>query len=90
MAGLMVGIAALVLVVAVGLPLVAAKNWKGGWKFGAVFPLIGLLGACGLILLEVYLEPSSHNMWPFEVVMWGVATLVLLGIIAGLRERFRD
>jgi hypothetical protein len=32
------------------------------------------------------IDPTSHNLWPFEILMWGVVSLLLLGAIALVRR----
>jgi hypothetical protein len=59
--------------------------WRAGWRVAA-----GLTGAAyGLVIARIVVEISgnlhSHNLWPFEIVIWSVLGLVVLGALAVFR-----
>ena len=57
-------------IVAVVLPLRARTKWKGPWKQVANLPLIMLTLVVLNILIGITLNPSSHNLFPFEIFIW--------------------
>ena len=38
------------------------------------------------IVVGTSLDPTSHNLWPFEILMWGIISLGLLAGIALVRR----
>jgi hypothetical protein len=59
--------------------------WKAGWRVTA-----GLIGAAyclvvARIVVEISGNPYSHNMWPFEIVIWSAIGLGVLGFLAVFR-----
>lgn len=78
-------IAALVLgfVLAEGWALV---RWQGIWRWLAVVPLL-LVGVIVLrIIVDTSADPTSHNLWPFEVL--GVIVLAGVGLASLQLVRF--
>jgi len=50
-------------------PVVAARRWRGGWRLAALAPAV-LMGLVLLnILVGTLVDSSSHNLWPFELLM---------------------
>jgi hypothetical protein len=39
----------------------------------------------GRIVVDTALDPTSHNLWPFEILMWGGASTIAMGVLAFLR-----
>ena len=37
------------------------------------------------ILVGVTLDPTSHNLWPFEVAMWGAGSVAVMLLLFLLR-----
>lgn len=52
-------------------PLWCVWRWRDGWRIAAALPAI----AMGFVILRIVVDgmrdPTSHNLWPFEIVMWG-------------------
>ena len=81
------GFATLALLVGgIAIPLRAIWKWRGGWRMAAMIP-IALMGFIVLrIIVGTSIDPTSHNLWPFEILMWGSVTLLILGGIAVIRR----
>lgn len=73
-----------VLGIAVGgaaLPAWAVRRWRGGWRIAAALPLAVLAFVAGRIVVDAARDPTSHNLWPFEILMAGGAGLVFLAVV---------
>ena len=56
-------------------------RWRGGWRLAAAIPAAVAAFVVLRIAVDVSRDPTSHNLWPFEVLITGagcgVAALVL-------------
>lgn len=69
-------------------PVLAIRRWQGGWRLAAVVPL-GLLGFVILrIVAGTTVDPTSHNLWPFEILLAGLTNLGILAFLALVRRLF--
>jgi hypothetical protein len=59
----------------------ALLRWQGGWRWAALAPLLLVLGVGLNIVLGLRADPTSHNLWPFEVVGAIVLASAVLGLI---------
>ena len=57
-------------------------RWNGVWRWVASLPLVVL----GLAVLNIVLNPASHNLLPFELIMWVLLGFFVLGIVAAVRS----
>ena len=73
----------------VALEVVTIRRWKGGWRLIAALPGIALAFWILFIIISVLLDKTSHNLWPFEIVMWSAGGLVFLGLLR-LIHRFKS
>lgn len=58
-------------------------RWRGGWRFFAAIPAAVMAFVVLRIVIDTTRDPTSHNLWPFEIVMWGGLTcgaMLLLGL----------
>lgn len=85
------GFMLVVLAVGIGgiaLPVRAVRRWSGGWRVAAALPALWV----GVVVLRIVvhgaIDPTSHNLWPFEVAQASVVSLVLFGAIALTRRIF--
>lgn len=57
-------------------------RWRGGWRWAAVPPLALMIFVVLRLAFDTARDPTSHNLWPFEIVMRGALSagwmLVLL------------
>lgn len=61
-------------------------RWKGAWRIAGLLPLAYAVFVVARIVLDVRRDPSSHNLWPMEVLLAAVGGLIGLGIIAAFRR----
>ncbi len=73
-------------------PVWAARRWSGGWRVAALAPLVYMGFVVLRIFFGVLIDPTSHNLWPFELLMAGglgflvVGGLWLVRKLAGIPE----
>ncbi|HTT42650.1 MAG TPA: hypothetical protein VMG33_06220 [Steroidobacteraceae bacterium] len=68
------------------LPVRALRRWRGGWRLAAAVPA-ALMGFVVLrILVGVSIDPTSHNLWPFEILMAGLLSTVGMGLMSLARR----
>ncbi len=68
----------------------ALVRWRGGWRLAAAVPATGLAFVVLRIVVDTARDPTSHNLWPFEIVYAGGAALLVIGALALLRRLTRD
>ena len=67
--------------VAIGLQVWAIRAWQGVWRWLAAAPLL-LAGAdLVLILGSTAIDPTSHNLWPFELAIILSNGMPVVGIL---------
>jgi hypothetical protein len=70
-------------------PTYCVWKWSGGWKIAAVVPLAIVAVVVGRILIDTARDPTSHNLWPFEILIWCTVSLVGIGAL-WVARRMRD
>jgi len=70
----------------VGLPVWAVWKWRGAWRAAAAVPLAGMAFVIARILVDTARDPTSHNLWPFEILTWGAGSVVAIGALALARR----
>ena len=65
---------------------VAAWKWRGGWRLVAAVPagMITVVVLNGVI--DIGRDPTSHNLWPLELALYGVPSAILLVVMVLLRR----
>lgn len=84
----------LILVIAVVIAFLVAEvaalgKWNGVWKLLAMIPAAVVLFVCLRIVLDTSRDPTSHNLWPLELVIWAGIGLASLGLLALVRAAGR-
>lgn len=46
-------------------------RWRGGWRVAAILPAAIMVFVVLRIFFDTARDPTSHNLWPFEILMWG-------------------
>lgn len=71
----LLGVVLLVIIGAIAWPIRAVRRWRGGWRTAALVPL----AVMGFVVLRIFvgtlMDPTSHNLWPFELAMAGVVSV---------------
>jgi len=70
----------------VAAPIWAIRRWRGGWRVAAAVPAV----MTGFVVLRIIVgtagDPTSHNLWPFEILQVGVLSLVVIGVLLAARK----
>jgi hypothetical protein len=76
---------------AVGLAGIAAPawgiwRWRGGWRLAAAVPAVMVVFVILRIVIGTSIDPSSHNLWPFEILMVGALSLAVMAALKLARK----
>lgn len=78
--------ALLLLVGGLSAPVWAMWKWHGGWRLAAAIPA----AVMGFVVLRIIVgtshDPTSHNLWPFEILSSGIVTLGMLATLVVARR----
>jgi len=64
--------------------IAALRCWRGAWRLVALLPAVAVIVVALRIVVDVRRDPTSHNLWPFEVTMWsglGLGFLALMFVV---------
>lgn len=70
-----------VVAVVIGLEFNAIKRWDGIWRWLAAAPLALMAADAVWIWLDLAKDPTSHNLWPLELMLVGAAGLPIVGFL---------
>ena len=65
-----------------------ARSSKPSWRKPAWIPVLPVALVGGNVFVGVVSDPTSHNLWPFEIAIAGFVTLLLFGVFALARYLF--
>ena len=65
----------------------ALREWRGAWRIVAVVPALAVAGHASFILARVLHDPTSHDLWPFELGMTLAAALAIVAMATAIRRR---
>jgi hypothetical protein len=84
-----VGFMLAVLAIGIGgiaLPVRVMRRWKGGWGVAAGLPALWVGFVVLRIAVGTALDPTSHNLWPFEILYASVVSLAALAAMTLARR----
>lgn len=67
-------------------PILAYRRWRGGWRIAAAVPGIMMAFVVLRIAVGVAIDPTSHNLWPFETLMAGAVSVGAIVMLVVLRK----
>jgi hypothetical protein len=68
------------------MPLRAMWRWRGGWRLAAAVPA-ALMGFVVLrLIIATSIDPTSHNLWPFEMLMSGIVSVLIMVSLTVMRK----
>lgn len=83
--GFMLSMAALGIFGLVG-PAWGVWRWRGGWRIAAALPAALMAFVVLRLIVGTALDPTSHNLWPFEILMAGAASSVFMIVLLIARK----
>jgi len=63
------------------MPVRALLRWRGGWRMVAAVPAALMGFVIARVLVGVSIDPTSHNLWPFEILMVGLLSTVIMAVL---------
>jgi hypothetical protein len=67
-------------------PAWALWKWRGGWRVAAAVPVALMAFVVLRIVWGTSRDPTSHNLWPFEILIFGVVSLAIMGALVIARR----
>lgn len=61
-------------------------RWRGLWRWVAAVPLAVVAFVVLRIVVDTARDPTSHNLWPFEVLMWSALSCSAMVLLALARR----
>jgi hypothetical protein len=78
--GFMLGVLGL-LVAGFAAPAWGLWRWRDGWRMAAAVPAALMAFVVLRIVVDTARDPTSHNLWPFEILMYGTLSLALMAAL---------
>ena len=67
-------------------PVWSVWKWRGGWRIAAAVPACVVLFVVLRIIVDTARDPTSHNLWPFEILIFGSVALAIIGALKVARK----
>jgi hypothetical protein len=64
-------------------------RWSSGWRVAAAAPALLMAFVALRIAVDTARDPTSHNLWPFEILQAGAASLVAMATLLLARRLAR-
>jgi hypothetical protein len=74
------------LIAGFAVPAWALWKWQGGWRVAAAVPVVLMAFVVLRIMWGTSRDPTSHNLWPFEILIFGVVSLAIMGALVVARR----
>jgi hypothetical protein len=68
------------------MPVSALLRWRGGWRMAAAVTAALMGFVVVRLLIGVSIDPTSHNLWPFEILMFGLLSTVIIVLLTLARR----
>jgi hypothetical protein len=70
-------------------PVWGVWRWRGGWRLAAAVPAIMMVFVVLRVVFGAAADPTSHNLWPFEILQVGAASVVIMALLLIARKLTR-
>jgi hypothetical protein len=70
----------------VGWPIWALWRWRKRWRVAAAVPAAMMAFVVLRIAVGVSADPTSHNLWPFEILQTAVLSTAVIGVLMLARK----
>jgi hypothetical protein len=67
-------------------PLWGLWRWRRHWRWIAIVPLLGMAFVVSRLFVDTVRDPTSHNLWPFEIALWGALSVGWMLVLALARR----
>jgi hypothetical protein len=64
-------------------------KWREGWRMAAAVPAVLMAFVVLRIVVETAHDPTSHNLWPFEILQYGTISLAFMATLKIARRFVR-
>ncbi|MBS0569923.1 MAG: hypothetical protein JSS28_04910 [Proteobacteria bacterium] len=61
-------------------------RWRGGWRLAAAVPAVLMAFVVLRIIAGTSIDPTSHNLWPFEILIAGALSTGAMIVLAIARR----
>ena len=68
------------------IPAYKTWKWPDAWSWAAFVPVTVMAFVVLRLVVDTYKDATSHNLWPFEIAMFGVGSLLFIGAVTLLRR----
>jgi hypothetical protein len=89
MSGFMLAVLVLLLC-GLAAPIWGLWKWHGRWRVAAAAPGVLMAFIVLRILIGTAIDPTSHNLWPFEILMVGAVSLAIMLVLTIARRFVRS
>ncbi len=62
-------------------PVQGVRRWRGGWRVAAAVPIVVMAFVVLRLVVGVAADPTSHNLWPFEILQAGALSIVFMLVL---------
>jgi hypothetical protein len=56
-------------------------RWRNGWRMAAAVPAVLMTFIVLRIVVDTARDPTSHNLWPFEILMYAPISLAIMAAL---------
>lgn len=70
------------------LPARGVWRWRGAWRVAAGVPAAMMAFVAIRIVFDGLRDPTSHNLWPFEILIWGSLSAAMMVLLYIARKLF--
>ncbi len=67
-------------------PVWGMWRWRDGWRIAAAVPAAMMAFVVLRIVFGITLDPTSHNLWPFEILRVGALSVVVMVVLLVARK----
>jgi hypothetical protein len=61
-------------------------RWRGHWRWAAAVPAAIMAFIVVRLLIDTVIDPTSHNLWPFEILIYGALSAAFMLVLALIRK----
>ena len=55
--------------------------WQGPWQWALALPVLVISGVVLKIFIAIWLDPTAHNLWPLELLIWFLLADFFIGFL---------